>query len=149
MQNAKPLPEIPLPTLLYATALGHLAYTVPTLGAFLLFDLTDIKPLLFVVLLKLVVSIPLLAALAWLVAKGAYWTNYSAAMVVACSVPAFFNAMLLGGWLGARLFGYTGGVVGLIAMFLVAYVTRFPLSRFITRRLLSTNEPHNWMCRVR
>lgn len=134
----KNLPDIPFSVFLYATLIGHLAYAVPTIASFLLFDLMDIKLVLFAILLYAIVTIPLSAGLVWLIGKGSNWTNAPAALVIACSWPATTYGIFLGGWLGYRLFGTLGSGVGAVLVLIVALIIRIPLGKWITVRFLPT-----------
>ena len=113
-------PEIPFSTFLAATVIGHLVYALPTLGVILIFGGTDAKPLTWIVLFVDVASILIGAPFTWLMAKGSNWVNASTGLVVAGSMPAAFHAILLGDWLGFRLFGAVGGGIGAILLFLPA-----------------------------
>ena len=130
--------EIPFSTFLYATLIANLVYGIPTIGAFLLFDLMDTRAVLLIFLFVAAIKIPLTAALAWLIAKGSNWVNSYTCMVVACAVPAAFYGVMLGGGIGIRLFGALGGGIGgAILMFVITAIIRIPLGNLITRRLLS------------
>ena len=98
------LPEIPFITFLSVTIAGHLIFAIPAIMGILLFNLMNVKSLFFIFIPIVLISIPISAAFAWLIAKGSNWVNTSAAITAVCSVPGRIYGIFFGGLLGSHFF---------------------------------------------
>jgi hypothetical protein len=127
--------SVPFSKFIYATLIGHSIFAVPAVVAVILFDLMDVKALFFIILPIALISIPVSASLSYLMAKGSNWANTSTAIMVTCTVPGRFYAVLFGGLLGFRLFNTIGGIVLAVLFYLGAMTTTIPLDKFLVRRL--------------
>ena len=141
LDMAKDLPDVPFRIFLYATLVAHIVHAVPTVVVLLFFDSTTAMPLLFILLILAVIKIPVVAAMTWLLAKGSNWVNSSLAMIVICRVAAMLYCVLIGAWLGFRLFGTAGGVIGAILLYLLARITSRRLGKLLTQKLLLVSDP--------
>jgi len=131
-------PGIPFSSFLYVTIIGHLIFANPLISGILLLNLTDVKVLIFIFIPIVLISIPISAALAWLMAKGSNWVNIPAAIMAVCSLPGRVYGMFFGGLLGFHLFGTTGGIIGAILFYLLALALALPLGKFLLRKVLPT-----------
>ena len=127
---------VPFSKFLYVTLVGHFIFAIPTVLVVILLDLMEVKPLLFILLPMTLISIPVSAILTWLFAKGSNWVNTPGAITVTCSLPGRFDAILLGGLLGFRVFNVAGGIIlAILLYFGVSLITR-PFGKFLIRRLV-------------
>lgn len=132
----KRVEPVPFASFLYAAAAGQLVFAVPAIVGGLLFDLLEGTAALIILVALALISIPIGAAFAWLIAKGSNWVNTPVAMTAVCSLPGRIYGPLFGGLLGFRLFSATGGVVLAVLFYLVARVATVPVSRFIMNRII-------------
>jgi hypothetical protein len=128
--------EVPFRKFFYVTVLAHIVYAVPTVVVLLFFDSKNGRPVLFILLILAVIKIPVVTAMAWLLAKGSNWVNTSYAMMVIGGVTATLYGVVLGGWLSFRLFGTVGGVIGAIVFYLVARATGIRLGKLLANKFL-------------
>jgi hypothetical protein len=135
------IPEIPFVSFLYITIAGHLLFAVPAIGGIWLFELLDIKELLFIFTPIILISIPISAVIAWLIAKGSNWVNTSAAITAACSVPGRVYGILFGGLLGFRYFGTSGGIIAAILFYLLAIALALRLGRYLASKVIPETLP--------
>jgi len=131
-------PGIPFSSFLYVTIIGHLIFANPLISGILLLNLTDVKVLIFIFIPIVLISIPISAALAWLMAKGSNWVNASAAIIAVCSLPGRVYGILFGGLLGFRLFSTIGGVILAIVFYLLALAFAIPLGKYLSMKVLPT-----------
>jgi hypothetical protein len=131
------LPDISFSSFLYATIAGHLIFAVPAIIGVLLLRLMDVKSLFFIFVPIVLISIPISATFAWLIAKGSNWVNTTAAITVACSLPGRVYGILFGGLLGFHFFGTVGGVIVAILFYLLAFVSTIPLGKFLSGKVIS------------
>jgi len=131
-------PSVPFSSFLYVTIMGHLIFAVPVIIGILLFNLIDVKALFFILIPIFLISIPISAAFAWLMAKGSNWVNASAAIIAVCSLPGRVYGILFGGLLGFRLFSTIGGVILAIVFYLLALAFAIPLGKYLSMKVLPT-----------
>ena len=134
--------DVPFAKFFYAVLIGHLIFAIPTLVAILLLHILEVKPLVFIIMPIAIVSIPIGAAVAWLIAKGSNWANTRSVITALCGVPGRFYAVLFGGLLGFRLFQFVVAIVFIVLFYIGAVLITIPLGRFLTKRLLHDNS-HN------
>ncbi len=127
--------EIPFFSFLYATFVGNLVFAFPAIGGILLFNLVDIMAVLLI-LAVITLSVPVGAAMTWLIAKGSNWANTTAAITASCTVPGHFYGMLFGGLLGFHFFGTAGGVILAVLFFLLASAIAIPFGKFLSRKII-------------
>ena len=133
--------DIPFSSFLFATTAGHLIFAIPTIIGLLLFSLIDAKSLFFIFVPIALISIPISAAFAWLIAKGSNWASKStiAGVIAACSLPGRIYGILFGGLLGFHLFDTIGGVIVAILFYLLAVVLTIPLGKYLSRKVVSSS----------
>lgn len=129
------IPDFSFVSFLYVTIIGHLIFAIPVLGGIWLLNLMDVKALFFIIVPIALISIPISAALGWLMAKGSNWVNTSATISGVCGLPGGLYSMLLGSALGFRLFSTTGSIIGAILFYILALALTIPLGKFLSSRV--------------
>jgi hypothetical protein len=127
---------VPFSSFLLATIIAQLISGIPTIAGILLFNLIDAEALAFILIPIAALSIPISAALSWLVAKGSNWENTTTGITAACGLPGKVYGIFFGGLLGSRLYGPSGGVILAVLLYFVAHFTTIPLGKILTRRIL-------------
>lgn len=130
------LPEIPFFTFLSVTIAGHLIFAVPAIMGILLFNLMDVKSLFFIFIPIAIISIPISAVFAWLIAKGSNWVNTSSAITSVCSVPGRIYGIFFGGLIGFHFFNTIGGIVVAILFYFLSLAATIPIGRFLSRKVI-------------
>ena len=130
-------PDIPFSSYIYATAIGHLVFALPTMVGALLLNLIRSRDLFFIIIPMAIISVSTGAAIAWLFAKGSNWTKPYASIAASCSVPGRIYPMLFGGLLGFHYFDTIGGIIFAVLFYLAGLALSFRLGKFLTNRLIS------------
>lgn len=130
-------PDIPFSSFIYATAIGHLVFALPTMVGALLLNLIKSRDLFFIIIPMAIISIPTGAAIVWLMAKGSNWAKTDAFIAASCSVPGRIYPMLFGGLLGFHYFDTIGGIILAVLFYLAGLTLSGRLGKFLTKRLIS------------
>jgi hypothetical protein len=136
MSMTTKLRDITFSSFLYVTIAGHLIFAVPAIFGVLFLKLMDVKALFFIFVPIALISIPISAAFAWLIARGSNWQNSAAAIKASCGLPGRIYGVLFGGLLGFQLFGTAGGAILAVLFYLLAYGVTFPLGKFLLNKLI-------------
>jgi hypothetical protein len=130
------LPEIPFITFLSVTTVGHLIFAIPAIMGILLFNLMNVNSLFFIFIPIALISIPISAAFAWLIARGSNWVNTSAAITAVCSVPGRMYGIFFGGLLGSHFFNTAGGIVVATLFYFLALAATLPIGKLLSRKVI-------------
>ena len=130
------LPEIPFITFLSVTIAGHLIFAIPAIMGILLFNLMNVNSLYFIFIPIALISIPISAAFAWLIARGSNWVNTSAAITAVCSVPGKMYGIFFGGLLGFHFFNTAGGIVVATLFYFLALAATLPIGKLLSRKVI-------------
>jgi hypothetical protein len=135
-------PEIKFSVFLYITGWGYFVFGIPTIIGILLLGLKSVKSLIFIFIPIALISLPLTAAISWLIAKGSNWLNADKTIIAACSVPGRFFGVFLGGLLGYHYFKEIGGIIFAILFYFLYLAISFPLGKFLFSKVICKELSH-------
>ena len=132
--------QVSFTTFFLLASAEHLAFALPSLAIILLLHLLEIQAALFLFLV-FIISSPIAALIAWLIAKGSNWMNTAASIKAIGAMAGQLYGLLLGGLFGARFFSPIGTLLTAGLFFALGIFAGIGLGSVAANRLIASGNP--------